>query len=78
MSTRTFLDPADIATLTGIRTGKCGKTREQRQVEQLARMGVPHYINAAGRPIVARAAVEGQASSATPAPAGWEPAAALA
>ena len=70
----TFLPTQDIITLTGIRSGKCGKTREQRQIAALCRMGVPHFVNAAGRPVVARAAVEGQASSATAQPGGWEPA----
>jgi integrase len=30
-----FLTPADIATLTGIKTGRRGKSREQLQAEQL-------------------------------------------
>ena len=69
----TFLSPQDIITLTGIRCAKGGQTREQRQIAALCRMGVPHFVNAAGRPVVARAAVEGQASSATAEPGGWEP-----
>lgn len=70
----TFLPTEDIITLTGIRSGKCGQTREQRQIAALSKMGVPHFVNAAGRPVVARAAVEGQASSATAEPGEWEPA----
>lgn len=72
-----FLTPEEIAELTGIRRGCKGKSREQRQVTALKSMGVPHYVNAAKRPIVARAAIEGSASalakSNAPAVEGWEP-----
>ena len=68
----TFLTGAEIAELTGIRTGKNGRTREQLQIEQLARMAIPHYVNAASRPIVARAIIEG-AKSAPVAQSAWEP-----
>lgn len=70
----TFLAAQDIITLTGIRCAKSGQTREQRQIAALSKMGVPHFVNAAGRPVVARAAVEGQASSATAQAGEWEPA----
>lgn len=40
-----FLDPADIATLTGKRT-KSG------QINQLRRMGFLFYVNASGHPVV--------------------------
>ena len=70
----TFLPTEDIITLTGIRCARAGQTREQRQIAALSKMGVPYFVNAAGRPVVARAAVEGQASSATAEASGWEPA----
>ena len=70
----TFLPTEDIKFLTGISCAKGGQTREQRQIAALSKMGVPYFVNAAGRPVVARAAVEGQASSATTEPGGWEPA----
>jgi hypothetical protein len=53
-----FLDPEDIATLTGIRKGRGGKTRCERQIAWLRQSGIPFWVNACGRPIVARAAVE--------------------
>lgn len=68
----TFLTAEDMAELTGIRQGKSGKTREQRQVDTLRKMKIPHYVNAVGRPIVARAVIEG--IGPVPAPAMvWEP-----
>ncbi len=65
-----FLTDDDLARLTGRR-------RKALQIAQLRAMGVPFFVNAAGRPIVARAAVEGHATGpATPEavrPA-WKPA----
>jgi hypothetical protein len=54
-----FLTAQEVAELTGIRGGWRGKTREQRQIDTLRKMKVPHYVNAAGRPVVARAVIEG-------------------
>jgi hypothetical protein len=70
-----FLTSQDIAELTGIRTGKDKKTREQRQIDALRTMKIVHYVNAAGRPVVARAVIEGGAYAAQQKPAapGWEP-----
>ena len=56
-----FLTSDEIARLTGIRGGYRGKTREQRQIAQLRVQKVPFFVNAAGRPVVARAAIEGGA-----------------
>ena len=67
-----FLTADDIAELTGIRAGKDGKTREQRQVATLRQMKIPHYVNAVGRPVVARAVIEGGALPPPPLVA-WEP-----
>lgn len=69
-----FLSPAEVAELTGIHRGRNGRTREQRQIVVLLRMQLPHFVNAAGRPIIARAVVEGGAMAAAAAPtATWEP-----
>lgn len=67
-----FLEPNEIAILTGVRGGTRGQTREQRQCAVLRRQKVPFYINAAGRPIVARAAIEGRPTT-TPQIESWEP-----
>lgn len=70
-----FLTAADVAELTGIRTGHRGRTREQLQAAWLRAAGIPHWINARGRPIVARAAIEGRPleQAAPPAKATWTP-----
>lgn len=77
MSTSIFLTPAEIAELTGIRQGSAGKTKTQRQATALKSMGVPHYVNAAGLPIVARATIEGVGAamnkSALQAMDAWDP-----
>lgn len=72
--TSTFLSQEDVAELTGIKRGRGGLTRNQLQARQLAAMGVPHFVNAAGRPIVARAAVEGAAAAKSQAKQSWQPA----
>lgn len=48
----TFLSEDDVATLTGAKT-------KSKQIEVLRRNGVPFFVNAGGRPVVARTAVEG-------------------
>lgn len=71
MNNDLFLEPEEIAKLTGIRGGVKGKSREERQIAQLRAQKVPFFVNAAGRPVVARAAIEGG-----PRPkevASWEP-----
>lgn len=47
-----FLDADDLVALTG-------RKRKARQIDALRSMGVPFRINAAGAPVVARAAIEG-------------------
>ena len=47
-----FLAQDDVAILTGKKKKSC-------QVDQLRAMGIPFYINAAGRPVVTIAALEG-------------------
>ena len=63
--TQTFLAPDDMVTLTG-------RKLKSKQVEALRRMGIPFLINASGRPVVARAAVEGKRSEIAPR-SGWQP-----
>ena len=48
-----FLAPDDVAILTGKKKKSC-------QVDQLREMGILFYINAAGRPVVPVASVEGR------------------
>ena len=67
-----FLSASDIADLTGIRTGKDGRTREQRQVAALKQMRIKHWVNAAGLPVVATATIEG--GTAPQEQRTWEPA----
>lgn len=61
-----FLDPEDIAILTGRKLKSC-------QVEQLRNMGIPFYVNASGRPIVVRAALEGKGAAQPVKPKKWQP-----
>lgn len=68
-----FLDPADVAFLTGIKRGRNGQSRDELQAAQLRQMGVPFYLNAARRPIVARAAVEGGQVSKQEKSTPWRP-----
>lgn len=63
-----FLDEAELRDLTG-------RKLRRLQVEALAAMGVPYRINAAGRPVVCRAHVEGRTDPASAAaPTTWKPA----
>lgn len=48
-----FLNDHELETLTG-------RKYKSRQVDALRSMGLPFWINAAGRPVVARAAIEGK------------------
>lgn len=56
-----FLTREELAELTGISRGKDRKTCPELQAAQLSAMKIPYYRNAAGRPVVARAVVEGAA-----------------
>lgn len=63
-----FLTPSDLRILTG-------RARRAGQIEALRRMGIPFWVNAAGRPVVTRAAVEGhQVAKPTESPDSWSPA----
>lgn len=68
-----FLTTDEIKELTGVRGGKPGRTREQRQADCLRSMKIPFYLNAVGRPIVSRSAIEGTKTKEA-APLTWEPA----
>jgi len=59
-----FLEEAEVAILMGIKIGRGGLSRSQRQIAALRTMGIPFHVNAVGRPIVARSLFE------TPSPAG--------
>jgi hypothetical protein len=68
-----FLSQDDIIELTGISQGKAGKTRFELQIAALKKMKVPHYVNAAGRPVVARAVIEGGGHHIETRQPTWEP-----
>ena len=53
MNESAFISEEDVATLTGRKIKSC-------QVEQLRKMGIAFYINAAGRPVVPRSSIEGR------------------
>ena len=66
-----LLTPAQVADVTGIKSGRYGRTREERQCDQLRKMGIPFYRNARGAPVVVRDALTGHKR---PEPAAkWEP-----
>lgn len=67
-----FLTDDQLAELTGIRTGKDKKKREQLQCEHLRKMGIPFYENARGKPVVVAAALLGRAQAEQPKPK-WQP-----
>lgn len=70
-----FLDADELATLTGVKMGRGGLSRSQRQVAALRTMGILFYVNAIGRPIVARSLFEQQLHPVVQAPASrWRPA----
>lgn len=52
-----FLTQEEVAELTG-------KGRKSLQILQLRLMGIAFYINACGRPIVCRSAIEGRKEEA--------------
>jgi len=47
-----FLTEDDVGTLTGVKKGAFGVSKYKRQADQLKRMGIPHWTNIQGRPIV--------------------------
>lgn len=63
-----FLNDAQLQELTGRKVRRC-------QIESLRSMGIPFRVNAAGRPVVCRSAVEGGKSAHTSHAndSGWTP-----
>jgi hypothetical protein len=62
-----FLNDDQLKELTGRVVRRC-------QIESLRQMGIPFRVNAAGRPVVCRSAVEGGKSAATSASdSSWTP-----
>lgn len=61
----TFLDNEEIRELTG-------RAHKELQIKALSKMGVPYYVNAVGRAVVARSAIEGR-TAAPPAKKPWVP-----
>lgn len=62
----TFLDSEELSTLTGRRVRRL-------QIETLRRMGLPFWVNAAGRPVVPRSAIDGKQEHRTPTKRAWTP-----
>lgn len=55
----TFLTKEELVELTG-------RPQKSKQIEALRKMCIPFYVNAVGKPIVARAIIEGQKTPAPP------------
>lgn len=68
-----FLTPEEVEELTDIRIGHRGRTREQLQIEWLRTSGIPFWTSARGRPVIARAAIEGRKADAEPPRKKWQP-----
>jgi hypothetical protein len=71
--TETFLSAEEVAELTDIRVGRRGKTREQLQIEWLRTSGIPFWTSARGRPVIARASIEGQKQQPEQPRPKWQP-----
>ncbi|MGI4717252.1 MAG: DUF4224 domain-containing protein [Janthinobacterium lividum] len=61
-----FLTADDLAELTG-------RKIKSKQIEALRRMGLPFHVNAAGKPVVPVAAIEGRKHVAAAAAPTWQP-----
>jgi hypothetical protein len=62
----TFLDRDEVKELTG-------RTKIALQIAQLTTMGIPFFVNAIGRPVVPRTAIEGRATTAAAPKKPWVP-----
>ncbi len=62
----TFLSDADVAMLTG-------RKKKDFQREQLMKMGIPFFVNACGRPVVARSFIDGKEDIKAQPQKRWEP-----
>lgn len=67
METPLFLTDSEIVQLTARKVKRC-------QIDALRQMGIPFRVNAAGRPVVCRSAVEGGRTAYTVEPTSWQPA----
>ncbi|MEF2265388.1 DUF4224 domain-containing protein [Janthinobacterium sp. LS2A] len=65
-SSGTFLTAEDVAVLTG-------RKLKSLQAQALRAMGIPFFINAIGRPVVARTAIDGKTAVASPEKSAWVP-----
>ena len=61
-----FLNQEELATLTG-------RKMKSKQIEALRRMGLPFHVNAVGKPVVARVAIEGRREAAETSKPNWKP-----
>lgn len=61
-----FLTADELAILTG-------RKRSATQIEQLKHMRIPFYVNAIGRPVVTRVAIEGPRKTNDKPKGTWEP-----
>ncbi|MGQ5523567.1 DUF4224 domain-containing protein [Chitinimonas sp. PSY-7] len=57
MNNRLFLTHDEVAELSGIKAGRKGLSRDQRQIAWLRNSGIPFFVNAAGRPIITTASL---------------------
>jgi Domain of unknown function (DUF4224) len=71
--TNTFLTPEEVAELTDIRVGRRGRSREELQIEWLRTSGIPFWTSARGRPVIARAAIEGRKADVELPRKKWQP-----
>ncbi|MGF6648629.1 DUF4224 domain-containing protein [Paraburkholderia sp. GAS82] len=64
----TFLSPQELVVLTGRKV-------KSKQIDALRRMGIAFFVNALGKPVVARAAVESrpEVSAQRSVRASWQP-----
>jgi hypothetical protein len=53
----TFLDSNEIIELTG-------RKIKSKQIEALRRLGLPFFVNACGKPVVSRTAIDGRREAA--------------
>lgn len=61
-----FIDDSELATLTG-------RKMKNKQIAWLRKSGIPFRINALGRPVVTRSAVEGRQEPVPVQSTGWTP-----
>ena len=60
-----FLDPDDVAILTG-------KKLKAGQIDALRRMGIAFFVNPSGRPVASKSSIEGKDQAEEP-KSTWKP-----